>query len=80
MEKGQVTLFVIAGIVIAVVLFAGYYLFQQVRERSQEAGLAETAQLNEQERAVFEVAAGCLQKVLEEGTYTVAVSGGFSHF
>lgn len=76
MKRGQITLFVLVGIVIIAILGFTYFLIQQSAKTKSLQGLTETAQLSESELDAKHTVESCLEDLLSNGILEVFSKGG----
>lgn len=76
MKKGQVTLFVILGIVLIAIIAAAFYLSQEFTKAKSLKEISETAQLSESELKAKHNVEACLEDLLGNGVLTVFSHGG----
>src|ERR1041385_6059774 len=75
MKKGQVTIFIILGIIILMVVGIGIYLAGRSSRAPLEQQISQPATF--EPRAIREYGSACLEKTAEEGIYTIAAQGGY---
>lgn len=78
MKRGQATVFVILGIIIASIAVAGYAFRQEISAKASELGLIKAAALPpefEEKQAEVE---NCLNSLLTEAVQTASLQGGYS--
>lgn len=76
MKRGQITLFVILGIVIIAVIATALYMSQQFAKAKSISELSETAELSKDELDAKNIIEGCLEDSLENGILEVFRKGG----
>ena len=76
MKRGQITLFVILGVVLIAAVAFGLYLSQQFAKSKSVSELAETAELSEAELEAKNTVDACLEDLLSNGILEVFSNGG----
>lgn len=76
MKRGQITLFVILGIVLIALVGGAYYLSQQFAKAKSITELAEAAELSEAELEAKNVVESCMEDLLSNGILEVFSAGG----
>lgn len=76
-KKGQVTLFVIIGIVIVIAIGLGLYFSGMLKEAEEKAELAERALLTQKEKDVALFIDGCVEQTLQLAVAEISRNGGY---
>ncbi len=76
-KRGQITIFIVLGIVVLVVLLSAGYIFIQTQTYSSLKEKYEARALSEEARNTISTFEGCLKKVSEEGILHIASRGGY---
>ncbi len=78
MKRGQVTVFIVLGIIIVATILAGYYYKDQISEKVSSIGLVKTAsvppELEEKKAAI----GSCVKGLLENAVVMVSSQGGYA--
>ncbi len=77
LKRGQISVFVIIGIVIAAIIVTSFYLSQKSSEANRKSELAEISQLPLELQQEKEKIEDCLSEVVQEATITIGVNGGY---
>ena len=77
MKKGQISLFVVLGIVIVVVIAAGIYFSSNLSKSLEEIKLAERNALSLEEKEIAGVIDACIEFTLLNAVIDVSSSGGY---
>lgn len=77
LERGQVTIFVIIGIVVLSISITSFYLFQRAQETQRESELSGLTQLPPELQEEKENVENCLADILQEGTLLIGKNGGY---
>lgn len=76
-KRGQLSIFLVLGIVIIIAIFVGIYFRGAFVKSVEEAKLAEREALTLEEKAVAKLVDDCLQRTLENGVLKVVRNGGY---
>jgi hypothetical protein len=76
MKRGQVTLFVVLGIVIVAVVGLAIYYSDSISDAIRAAEVQETSAVSQEAKAVQSFVKGCLKKTAENSLLTVGSKGG----
>ncbi len=77
MRKGQVTMFVVVGIIIVVVVAAGFYLSTQFSKTASGRERAAAIELTSEEAEVTDAVEDCLYTISGEAILLVSKNGGY---
>jgi hypothetical protein len=75
-KRGQVTLFVVVGIVIVAVILTAVFFRQEIANSFQASELGEREGLSQEERNVADFIDGCLEETLVNGIFIITRNGG----
>lgn len=77
MKKGQVTLFVIIGLVLAALIILSFIFKENIAEQASKIGLKQLMMSQEAKKVQSDMQA-CIQDVAELGLITMGLQGGYS--